>query len=235
MTIGEQVRSLAHTALDLLFPPRCVSCRRVGTHLCQSCIDAFPAVPAPICPICGEPVPIPSTCKRCLTENRVFASVNSAFLFEGSIRPAIHALKYLRRKQLAEPLASGMAVMLRDCVDPDATLCAVPLHQDRLKSRGYNQSELLADHLSLLWGLPLLPNGTLIRTRNTAAQVGLAYQDRQKNVGNAFAAPRGAVAGRAILLIDDVCTTGATLSACASALMEAGALNVRAVTLARAG
>jgi ComF family protein len=127
-----------------------------------------------------------------------------------------------------------MSTALAPLIDRSSTLCAVPLYADREKMRGYNQSDLLAEHLSKSWQIDLLPRGTLTRSRDTAAQVGKKYAERQLNVCGAFSALPEAVAGRAILLVDDVCTTGATLNACAEALLHAGAITVKAVTLARA-
>jgi ComF family protein len=113
-------------------------------------------------------------------------------------------------------------------------LCAVPLHPARLAERGYNQSELLAAELARCWSLPRLSSSALIRTRETDSQVGLDLPARQANVAGAFTASPRWVEGQDVLLVDDVCTTGATLNACAQALREAGAVTVSAVTLARA-
>lgn len=230
---GEQVRWLARAALDLLFPPRCVVCRRVGALLCDCCIDAFERVPQPICAVCGEPVRTHSLCMRCKAEPRAFASVRSAFLYSGGVRAAIHALKYKGQQALARPLVKAAAHAF-DPPDRTDAIIPVPLHEAREAERGYNQSQLLARDLAECWRVELLQPAALRRVRDTASQVSLDYAKRQANVGGAFAAEPAAVRDRVIILVDDVCTTGATLHSCAQALREAGAIKVYAVTIARA-
>jgi ComF family protein len=134
---------------------------------------------------------------------------------------------------LAAPLAGALAGVV-----PPApalfVLCAVPLHADRQAERGYNQAGLLTDELVRLWGMPRLPPAALERIRPTDSQVGQDYAARCANVRGAFAARSGLVRDRQVLLVDDVCTTGATMNACAEALLAAGAKSVAGVTLARA-
>jgi ComF family protein len=231
--LTEQAQRWASATLNLLFPPRCVGCRRVGAILCDACVDAFEPVSGSVCPVCGEPQPQPQTCIRCAAQPRAFDSTRSAFWFTGSLRQAIHALKYEHRRVLAAPLAASMTRRI-ERPHADARMCAVPLHPGRLAERGYNQSDLLAAELARCWALPLLPADALVRNRDTASQVGLDYPSRQANVAGAFVASRRWVADQAVLLVDDVCTTGATLHACAHALRAAGAVAVTAITLARA-
>lgn len=230
---NEQIRRLAHAALDLLFPPRCVVCRKPGTPLCPNCICSFERVQGPVCPTCGDPQPHGDLCPRCL-RGRTFKSVRSAFQFTGGVRQAVHAFKYERRRELAGPLARAAADVLA-APDQSTHLCAVPLHPTRLAQRGYNQAWLIAEQLAEIWtSSPVLPERALVRTRNTASQVDLDFAARRTNVNQAFCADSAWVAQRAIILVDDVCTTGATLDACAAALMDSGAISVQAITLARA-
>jgi ComF family protein len=159
--------------------------------------------------------------------------MRSAYRFEGGIRKAIHALKYEGRQGIAKPLAGAVALVLT----PDSrqgVLCAVPLHVKRQAERGYNQSDLLAQELALYWGIPYLGEGALQRIRETPPQVGLDFAARQANMRQAFVAQPDRVKGQSVILVDDVCTTGATLDACAQALLTAGAVSVSAVTVARA-
>ncbi len=230
---SRQAQRLAYAVLGLLFPPRCAVCGRLGEELCQACVSAFPALSGPACTVCGEPQAESTACSRCAARRPLFEYVRSAYHYEGGVQKAIHAMKYRRRQALATPLAEALT---RGINTPDGTmvLCPVPLHPDRQAERGFNQAELLAAELAHLWGLFLLPSAALQRIRVTVNQVGLDYKARQANVDAAFAADRMLVADHDILLIDDVCTTGATLNACAGALLAAGAASVYGITLARA-
>jgi ComF family protein len=232
-SLGEQVRWLAYAALDLLFPPRCVSCKRLETNLCDDCIAAFEVVVGPVCKLCGRPIGADGYCDGCAQDRSLVASIRSAYYFTGPARDAVHAFKYRYQRALALPLARSISTVLQH-PGSDWALCPVPLHQARQAARGYNQSELLAQHLADLWNLPQLLPSSLVRSRDTAQQMKLDRSQRQQNVSGAFIADRVLVEGGAILLVDDVCTTGATLFACAQALVDAGAQKVEAVTFARA-
>lgn len=152
--------------------------------------------------------------------------------FEGVLREALHQLKYRGRTVLAEPLGDLMAAYwIQHPLSADVVV-PVPLHAARLRERGYNQAALLARALARRVGLPL-DERTLIRQRATASQVDLDVSRRKENVRGAFCCSDRTLAGRRVLLVDDVCTTGATLEACAVALYEGGARSVQALTLAR--
>jgi ComF family protein len=130
-------------------------------------------------------------------------------------------------------LAVLLANYLKSNPLPGEVLAAVPLHPKRLRERGYNQSKLLARELAKLTGLPVM-EGCLTRVKESKPQVKAAnIQERQKNVANAFVCPNGNVSGREIILVDDVCTSGATLQSCAEALKSKGAISVWGLTLAR--
>jgi len=163
--------------------------------------------------------------------------VRSAVLLEGGARQAVHQLKYAGYSALATPLARLMAQCWHAAPLPVDVWAAVPLHVARERERGYNQSYLLGCEFARLVGLPAM-SGMLRRVRTTRAQVGLNVSERRANVDGAFVycPPRGGqgVYGQRVLLIDDVCTTGATLEACSVALKRAGAVSVWGLTLARA-
>jgi ComF family protein len=229
--IQEQARRLPTAALDLLFPPRCVGCGQLGTVLCDTCVQQFEPVGRNVCPRCGRPGNSTTLCNHCRRHPPRFRAARSAFLFADPLQDAVHALKYQGESRLAGPLAGAMQTVISPPEALDGVV-PVPLHTSHLAERGYNQAALLAEPLASAWGLPMI-EAALARIRQTRSQVGLSLDERRSNVGGAFVADPQ-VAGSRLLLVDDVCTTGATLDACAAALLEAGARAVWGVTLARA-
>jgi ComF family protein len=199
--------------LDLLFPPLCVNCERVGSFLCSHCLATVS--PAPERTVAG------------LDGVQVRAD------FEGAIRTAVHAFKYEGQTRLAEPLGALLNETLCCTHWPVDVVSAVPLHASRLRERGYNQAVLLAQVVARTRSWVFAPDA-LRRVRETASQVNLNAQERRANVEAAFFAEPAVFCGRQVLVIDDVLTTGATLSACADALRAAGATHVYGATLAGA-
>jgi ComF family protein len=145
----------------------------------------------------------------------------------------MHQFKYDGLTALGEPLGELLTEGWRSFRPPGDVIIPVPLHSRRLRERGYNQSAVLAGELGRRVGLPVLERG-LARTRETAPQVELNASQRQVNVAGAFECMTGEICGHAVLLIDDVCTTGATLNACAEALRKQEPRSIWALTLARA-
>ena len=219
LTTSPRLASAWGLLLDFVYPPRCGGCDRRGTWLCPECL----ALVRPI----GDGL--------LLVEH--LDALMCAGAFEGTLRKAIHNFKYNSDTPLAKPLAALAAGRLADERSLDRqdseppTLVPVPLHPARQRSRGYNQSHLLARELSRMTGWQV--EMSLVRERNTRSQVGLDAQQRRENVSGAFAWTGQAVPER-VVLVDDLCTTGATLSECAATLRSKGVLEVYAVTVAKA-
>ncbi len=219
--------------LDLLFPPRCVSCGSFGAFLCVACLAKTPRAQPPRCPVCWM-ADSDETCGRCRGRQFAFEAARCPFVYAGAARDAVLALKYRGVSALAEVMARAMAECLTEWPHRKVmALVPVPLVGPRQRSRGYNQSQVLARELSRLSGLPLL-NGLLVRRKAAPPQARAADEAaRRANVAGAFAVRRREDAGGLLILVDDVMTSGATLDACALALREAGQRPVYALTFAR--
>jgi competence protein ComFC len=203
-------------ALDLIFPPVCVGCHRVGMILCKEC-------QASIKPQLHHPG----------NEGEPSAIVELLALgtFRGILQQAVHNLKYDGQTALANPLGNLLATAVRAEGWPPGLVIPVPLHSDRLIERGFNQSALLGAAIAHQLGWPF-SGDILTRVRYTASQVGLGRQARQENVRDAFHVNRPEVLrGMTVVLVDDVYTTGATLRECASAMYTCGAQAVRALVI----
>ena len=221
-----------NTILDLIFPPHCVVCGHDGEWLCTDCVTGFHYVQPPICGICGRPLSHGEQCANCSRHPLKIDGIRAATYFEGSIRLAIHHFKYRGTQVLAPYLGKLLAQAWHSAPLPVSTIVPVPLHPHRLRQRGYNQSALLAHELSKHFDVPVIGN-CLLRVRPTRPQVGLGAAERRTNVQGAFQCIDQRLEGKSIMLIGDVCTTGATLEACAHALYRQGSHVVWAMVLAR--
>lgn len=219
--------------IDFLFPPRCVGCGSEGSFVCAFCEASLPRLASPICPTCGKPLAREETCRHCRAWKPETDGIRSPFAFEGVVRQAIYQFKYGHFKALAAPLGQMLGSYLEREPLPADVLVPVPLHASRLRDRGYNQAALLAAELGRQTGVPVVGD-SLVRLRHTKPQVKTAGAvERRHNLAGAFGCRDRRLAGKRILLVDDVCTTGATLSSCAMALREAGASLVWGLALAR--
>ena len=231
-------------ALDLLLPPRCAACDSpVGVHgqLCATCFGRTNFISVPFCLGCGVPFAAAEQggaegrCEGCRGQPPVFREARAALRYDEHAKRLILPLKHGDRTELAQILApmmlrAGAALLAR----ADA-LVPVPLHRRRLFERKYNQAAVLAHCIGRLARRPVLPDG-LIRTRRTAPLEAKSPEERAREVGGSITARRsrlGQISGRAILLVDDVMTSGATANACATALIAAGASAVDVLVAAR--
>ena len=211
--------------LDLLMPPACAGCGRSGALACPRCVDAFqvPSRPADrfLAPDAGAVV----------GESLVLA--RAAFAYEGPLRRILASLKYSGASRLAPILAHAAEPALRTlvAVTGEATLVPVPLHVERRRSRGYNQAELLARQLGRQTGMPF--DHLLVRARPTTRQHRLDRAARLHNLRGAFGMRPGGVVPEAVIIVDDIITTTATLEACASILKAAGCGAVYGFAVAR--
>jgi ComF family protein len=228
-----QLTKLKGIALDLLFPRWCVGCGREGDFVCPECSKSRVRILPPLCPRCGRPQLNGVTCPVCTGWQAAIDGIRAPFKFEGVVRQAIHGLKYQHLRAMAPLLGQWLGDYLAANPIPGEVLVPVPLHPKRLRERGYNQSRLLALELAKLTGMTLVDN-CLVRQRHTTPQARTRnVEERRDNVAAAFACRDRRPEGKAVLLIDDVATSGATLDACARALKEAGAGSVWGLALAK--
>ncbi|MCF4167044.1 ComF family protein [Zavarzinia compransoris] len=228
--------------LDFLLPASCLACDApvdAPGRLCPSCWPEVGFISAPCCDCCGLPfeLPVPpgTRCGACIAHPPRFTRARAVARYGGSIRDLLLRFKHADRLDLAPSLARLLAQAGGDCLAGADFLVPVPLHWRRRLRRRYNQSAELARHLGGLADVPVL-HGALSRARATPAQGRLGRLARMRNVARAFVVPeraRGRIAGRHLVLIDDVFTTGATADACCRALLAAGAARVDVLTVAR--
>ncbi len=238
----QRVREGVARAAGLIFPHQCVSCRtlvEVDGGLCGACWRDTPFVTGLVCDCCGAPLPGADEdailCDECLGSDRGWSRGRTATLYDGVSRRLVLALKHGDRLDLVKPAARWMRNAGRPILEPDMLVVPVPVHWRRLFKRRYNQAALLARQIARTEHLDCVPDA-LVRARSTGSQEGKGREARFDNVADAIRPhPRrgAAMAGRHVLLVDDVMTSGATLSASAAAARAAGARDVSMLVLAR--
>ncbi|MBU4372767.1 MAG: ComF family protein [Proteobacteria bacterium] len=230
---------------DLIFPPRCITCEELLEQhgplpFCPRCMAGIRFIGSPLCPRCGTPFPAAEgedhLCGECLITERPYAVARSVGRYEETLLTAIHRFKYRGKTGIGDLLSRIMADFAGKTWEMKVfeRILPVPLHRRRLRERGFNQAVILARGLSTRFNIPL--DFTVLR-RNifTPPQVGLDRKERSANVQGAFTVTHPErIVGRRLLLVDDVYTTGSTLTECARVLIRAKAEAVAVLTMARA-
>jgi ComF family protein len=234
-------RALA-TLRDVALPPVCASCRDplgAGEGLCPTCWSRISFIAPPYCARLGIPFvydPGPGLLSmEAIASPPTYDRARAAVRYDDVARDLVHALKYADRLDLAPIMGGWMARAGRELLADADALVPVPLHWRRQWSRRTNQSAALAGGIARVATIPVL-HGALRRARATPQQVGLSKNERAVNVQGAFRVPperRAEIAGRRVVLVDDVLTSGATVEACAKALSRAGAAHVDVLVFAR--
>ncbi|HEU0207422.1 MAG TPA: ComF family protein [Candidatus Udaeobacter sp.] len=234
---------LFQAAVSLLYPPACAICGKnipAGEYLCDLCEAKIVRIVPPFCDTCSEPfegsITTVFTCANCAHRTVYFDNAVAAYRGRGIVREIIHEFKYGRQIHLRHIIAQWLRAALHDERIRDVSfdlVVPVPLHPARQRERGFNQASLLAELLTAETPTPC--GQVLQRIRYTTTQTALDRSERMENLHNAFRLRKNTdVRGLRILLIDDVLTTGSTLSECARVLKCAGAISVHAATAARA-
>src|SRR5262245_37938210 len=239
--VAAALRRAVAACADLIVPPCCLVCRaRVGAHhlLCPGCWREVHFIRQPLCDGLGIPLPF-DTGGRMVSAAAVahppaWDRARAVAHYSGAMRTLVHQLKYADRHDGRTLLARWLAEAGRDLLPGIDAILPVPLSRLRLLRRQFNQAAVLAGELSRQTGVPMDPL-LLARTRSTGSQVGMTRDQRRRNVAGAFRVParrRVWLAGRNVLLVDDVVTTGSTADACARTLKRAGAARVDVLALA---
>lgn len=240
--IPDIFKQLGRMAMDTILPGQCMACgvfTESDAPLCPACWSKVSFATEPLCRCCGLPFEFEieggQTCASCLARHPDFDRARSVMAYDENSKKLILDFKHGDRTERTKALVAMMAQAGKDLLTDADLILPVPLHWTRLFQRRYNQSAMLAGGLGQSSGVPVLVDG-LVRKKKTAPQGHLSRSKRERNVQGAFAVKPGRqsqLKGKKVLLIDDVLTTGVTVSACARTLRRAGAEQINVLTLAR--
>ncbi len=238
--MSKYLASIKSFLLDLIFPKFCISCGREGSHICYDCLSMVEILEYQFCPVCQKRVIDGKICKNCRTRTNL-AGLFAATPYQNKIvKKMINKFKYTPYiKNLSFPLYSLIISHLKQLnnysfsILDNGILIPVPLHRKRLKIRGFNQTEKIANHFSEFLKIPLIKD-VLIKTKESQSQIGLSSEQRKQNIQGVFTCENiEQIKAKKILLIDDVFTTGSTMEECAKTLNQAGAKEVWGIVVAR--
>lgn len=234
--------SIWNQCIDLIFPRRCPICHEIvtpaGDLTCPSCLKKIHFIRSPVCKKCGKEVSNVEKeyCYDCFKHKRSYDYGLSLLRYDELTKSSMAAIKYKNKTEYLDFYSEAiwryyqkqLMAMNIDIIVP------VPIHRKRRRERGFNQAEILAVKIGAFMGLPVVRDG-LVRTKNTDPQKKLTSQERLRNLSHAFQQNNAAVAGKRILLVDDIYTTGSTVEACSRALKEGGAANIFVITICIGG
>ncbi len=214
--------------VNFIYPPICAACDKLGNSLCDECVSSLRFVGDRLCDVCGQPIMAQGLCGDCRGQRPPFVTHRSLYQFEDAVARLVHELKYHHGFWVISFLLNSVILE-----KPEAdVIVPVPLYKKRLRSRGYNQSALIAEALGSRFGISI-DKYALTRVKDTPSQTTLTREERRKNLCEAFfVRDKNKFKGKNVLLVDDVFTTGATLSSASEVLLKAGAASVNCFSLA---
>jgi len=227
-------------ALDMLLPPACPICGKpkgadaLGENICKSCLGRVNYIKEPTCLICGKAIEKETAelCRDCESHKHYFDQAVAVYEYSDGIKASIYRFKYYNKREYAKSYGKEMSVICGEMLRfwaPDVII-PIPIHESKLKTRKFNQAELIAKSLSQEIGV-LMDENCLIRVRKTLPMKELNNESRRKNLQNAFQVDRKVVKYSKVLLVDDIYTTGATFDECARVLKDAGVDKVYGISL----
>ena len=237
------LKSFLYSLSDFFFPPQCLLCNTSFTpensrYFCNKCYDDFSFIKNPVCEKCGLPFQTQEgadhLCGQCITGKHFFDKARSVSTYDGTLRKALHGFKYNEKSLLSKPLSQILAAYGENLLNQKEydAIVPVPLHSKRLRQRGYNQALILAKTAGKAWGIKV-DIKSLERVKWTIPQTVLSKNERQKRIRGSFSCSPERVRDKNLLIIDDIYTSGSTVSECARILKKNGALKVDVLTFAR--
>ncbi len=215
-------------SLDWIYPPICGGCGEPGTTWCNTCQKSVEKISGKICDLCGYPRRDDQTCPGCNKYDPQFSGIRSWAVYSGSVKEAIHSLKYQNNLSLGTVFSHSLTELVNQTGWNLDGVIPIPLSKARMKERGYNQTFLLGYPVALELRIPI-DTRSVKRTKNTESQVHLNQEKRADNLKDAFITTNSRWKDKNVLLIDDVITTGSTINECARALKNSGVKEVYGV------